>query len=412
MRGLSRLLIVVVIIATAFKICLILLIPFTGDFVNWVNGARSSFLLFSEAELPRPNAYAGLMSVLAPFYWLWTILPVPHPSISEMVGHYSTPELVLVFLMKLPTLTFDAASGILLYILVRERTGLERNGWVAFLVWYLNPYNWFWIYYYGGFDVIPIALILLAVFYGNRGRWLRCGFCASIAAILRLFPLLLFPFLIFYAAKQGLRPTARLLVSLLLPLAVVFAGVAYALGSFGSGLSAFLDIPMIQPYLEDFWGFPLDGANVYFRLTPFLLLLQLYIILRYWRDNPSWLEDILGASLLVMLVSQPQGNAHHFLWVSPFLSAYYALGRIKRKLLAGVYVAAALFPPWFDTPQRLLSLQIEPFFGGLFVGIKAITLLKLNSQSMRVRPRMESVLRYLFRFPNLPRPNSSVTDTL
>ena len=387
--------VITVAIATALKIYLILFTPFTGDFFNWVNGTSICLLLFSIGVLPTPNAYTGLMSLLTPFYWLWTILPIAHPALLDMVGQYSTPEFALVFLMILPALTFDAFSGILLYKLVRERTGLQRNGWIAFLVWYLNPYNSYWIYHYGGFDVIPVAIILLAVLYGSHGKWLRCGFCASIATVLRIFPLLLFPFLIFYAAKQGLRPTARILVSLVLPLAVVFFAVAYARGSFGSGLSTFLDIPNIEPYLQDFWGFPLDAANAYFKLTPFLLILQLYVIIQYWRNAASWVEDILAAAILVMLVSQPQGNAHHFLWASPFLSAYYAMGRLKGKLFAAVYVAAALFPSWIDTPQRLISIQIEPLFGAIFVGIKAIILLTVNSHSMQIRPQVRSAIHYL-----------------
>jgi hypothetical protein len=311
-----------------------------------------------------------------------------------MVGHYSTSELSLVLVMKSPMLVFDGVTGFLLYKLVLQRTGVERNAWIAFLGWYLNPYNWYWIYYYGGFDVIPVAIVLLAVVHGNRGKWVRSGLCASVATILRLFPILLLPFLAFYAARQGFRSLAKMVVSLVTPLVIVFVALARTVGSLSTVVSLVATIPYNQPWLEDFWGFPLSGANVYFKLTPFLLLLQLYVMLRFWQTGGSWLEDIILASLLVMLVSQPQGNAHHFIWVSPFLSVYYGIGRLKTKLFAAVFVAAAFFPPWWDTPDRLISLQIEPFFGGLFVGLKAIILCVVNAQEVTIRSKLGPMLRY------------------
>lgn len=201
---LSRRFLSLIIITTALKVALILWTPYSGDFSNWVRGAGYSFLLFSKAQLPTPNAYAGLEAILAPFYWLWTVLPIPHPALNEMVGQYSTAELALVFVMKIPALAFDLFAGFLLYELVRDRTGVERKGWIAFLVWYLNPYNIYWMYYYGGFDVIPTAILLLAVVYGNGGKWIQSGLCASLAAILRLFPFALFPFFVVYVGQAGI----------------------------------------------------------------------------------------------------------------------------------------------------------------------------------------------------------------
>lgn len=393
--GVSRHFIALLVIATVLKVILIMITPFGEDFANWVQGARQLFMLFGEGKLPSPDAYQGLMAVLVPFYWLWTVLPVAHPTLSEMVGHYSSPELALVLVMKTPELVFDLVIGVLLFQLVRERTGQGRKGEVAFLVWCLNPYNVYWIYHYGGFDVVPTALLLLGVIYGNGGKWIRFGLCASIAAILRLFPFVLFPFFLVYASMHGLRPAAKTLTGLLSPLGIVFLGLAYSMGSLGAVLPALARIPGHQPWLDDFWGYPLGVANVYFKLTPFLLAIQLFFVFRYWSESETLLEGITIASLLVMFVSQPQGNAHHFLWVSPYLSAYYSLGRVRWRLFASTFIAAALFPPFFDTPQRLLSLQIEPFFGGLFVGVKTIILLLVNMQAIGISPNLHSMTRYL-----------------
>lgn len=405
---LSRRFLSLIIITTALKVALILWTPYSGDFSNWVRGAGYSFLLFSKAQLPTPNAYAGLEAILAPFYWLWTVLPIPHPALNEMVGQYSTAELALVFVMKIPALAFDLFAGFLLYELVRDRTGVERKGWIAFLVWYLNPYNIYWMYYYGGFDVIPTAILLLAVVYGNGGKWIQSGLCASLAAILRLFPFALFPFFVVYAAKQGLRPAGRMLSGLLSPLGIVFLSVAHALGSPSAVLPVLARIPVFQPWLEDFWGFPLDYANVFFKLTPFLLTIQLYFFIRYWRGDGALLEDITIACLLIMLVSQPQGNGYHFIWVSPLLSAYYALGRIKWRLLTSVYLAGALIPNLIPyDPHRLLSLLIEPFSGGLFFGLKAIVLTKVNMQMTRIGPNIQLMPHISSSIPAFKKPERS-----
>lgn len=377
----------IVVIICALKVLATTLVPFYStrywgdDFFNWVSGARFVLISLSEGRLPSladTGAYTGLFVVLAPFYWLWTILPIPHPSLAQMAAGPSTEEYLLVLIMKIPIIMSDLFTGMLTALLVQRATQSNKAAQKAFFVWYLNPFNVFWMYYFGGFDVVPTFVVFLAALFGNSKQWFRSGFCLAVASLLRLFPFLLVPFFVLYSIKDNSRSSIKLFASFLAPVSCLLLSQLNVIASFDRVLTAIVNIPLSQNWLLGYYGF--SFAPGLFMLTPFLLGVQLYMMSRYWKKELSYsLIHFSLAPLLVLFVAS-YTEPYHFVWVSPFLTAYYVMEKDRLQLFVLTFLFASLYVAGF-TPQHPLY-PFQPLIAGFFLGTKATYLLKLNLGAM------------------------------
>jgi len=351
-----------------------------SDLFNWITGASLVLADLESGRLPSVpsyGAYTGIYTLLAPFYWLWSILPIQHPPLNAMIESNSPSAVSLNFLMRFPILLFDLLAGFLIYHLVRLKTGSSRKGGVAFCGWYLNPYNIYWTIYWGGYDVIPTAILILAVLFGERKQWAYSGLFLSIAGMLRLFPFLAIPFFLLYAIRDNIRSALRFCLSSFLLLVAAFLAQVYVTGSYQTVLLQMIAVPMKQDWLVHFYGFAL--ANTLFKLTPFLLLTQLYLTNRYWRT--SSLMHLTTAFLLILMMTSVSGISYHFIWVTPFLAAYYALDLNGLGLLALTFLSACLYPPLVG----LNEIEVfRPLFAGCLYGLEAAYLLKLNLEGSQL----------------------------
>lgn len=83
------------LILSALKMAVILLLPVpfrshVSDFVAWVLSASRVVALLSVGKFPAVSsfgAYLGIDFFLAPFFWLWTILPIQHPPLHDIVNY-------------------------------------------------------------------------------------------------------------------------------------------------------------------------------------------------------------------------------------------------------------------------------------------------------------------------------------
>lgn len=377
----------------------ILLTPIVGnsDFFNWVALARDVYVGLGNGNLTPVgvSAYTGLGYMLSPFYALWALLPIHHPTLEEMIGAHSAEATSLTLIMKLPILVFDLLAGILIFHLIRLVTGSVQKGGLAFLAWYLNPYNAYWTVFFGGYDIIPTVLLIAAVVFGSQKRWFWSGILLSLAGVLRLFPFLLIPFFILHSSKDGTRAILRLLVSLLAPVVIAFAALGYAVGSYSTLWSALIAAPRQEPWLLKYYGVSITSDL--FKLTPFLLIVQLYLARRFWTNTSFSLMHLTTASLLVLLLSSigygggTAGVGYHLIWLSPFLSAYYSVSRGARWLFILTFISASLYPVLPETLYRPPVLPLfEPLFAGWLYGFKAAYLLQLNLEGAEI-PQVLSV---------------------
>jgi hypothetical protein len=296
----------------------------------------------------------------------------------------STPAYLLLILMKLPILLFDLITGLVAYLIVRRTTGSGSMAAGAFLLWYLNPYNFYVISWGNGgtFDVIPAAVVLMAVLFANQRRWASAAICLSAATILRIFPIVLFPFFMIYALRDGYRAPARFIFIFLGLLALAILPPAFLTGSLSTLANSILSIPVATPWVLTYYtGIPLIA---FLSLTAFALLVQLYIVVRYWRTSAQVTNWILVALLAFLTVTYHE--PYHFIWVIPLLTIYCAINRSALPLFVLTCVSAFLSISGFNASVDSTPFVLEPLLAGLFYGVKAAYLLKVNLDSTRPQP--------------------------
>ena len=374
------------ILVSGIKLLLMAWAPTYGDLLNWAEGANLVLGFLKAGRFPSVAAtgvYGPLQLVLSPFFWLWTMLPIDHPSlfIIRTSSHSTLSAVSLIFLMRLPTFLADIAVGVLLFKLVRQITSSDQKGTVAFLLWYVNPFNIFWIEVFGGIDVIPTLVLVLAVVIGSNREWFKSGLCVAVATVLRLFPILTFPFFMLAVKGEKNRAYALLLSGFLLPL-IGGLVVVYVTGA--GTVASMLNTPLSESWLLDFLGFKL--ANQFVRLVPVLLAIQFYVVIRYWKD--PGLTHLVAVSLLALLVAHTySGINHHFIWVVPFLTASVAINYDELWLFIVTFVTASFYPFIFPIPAIPLAADIihffDPFYAGCFYAAKAAYLIRINIKNIK-----------------------------
>jgi len=365
-------------LAIIAKLLVMVLVTPWGDLINWSAGASNVLGYLSVGRYPPisvTGVYGPLQVVLAPFFWIWTKLPIDHPPLASLPLTNSTPAFSLSILMKLPSFLADMATGGLVYKLVRQMTNSERKSQIALLSWYCNPFNIYWIEAFGAMDAIPTSILLLAIVLGLNRKWFSCGVCVAIASILRIFPLFVFPFLFVQAKARSWREYIRLLSGFLLPLVSAIAAMYM---SRAGTLSIVTSLPQGESWLLDFLGV---NINQYVKLMPFLLMVQFLITIYYWRRS-TLVQGATVALLTLLVGALPYGGyGYHFLWVSPLLSASVSLSFDELWVFIFTFVTASLYPPMIFIPLPLLS-ALEPLFAGAFFAAKAIYLAKINLENI------------------------------
>ena len=395
MFGLSRKWMIIVLTVWALKLMLVPLPPLYSDFLNWITGSQQVFNLLSNGKLPSIGAfgdYLGLEMFLTPFYWLWTLLPIQHGTLAEIAAQPSLARYSLMYVMKIPIIVCDFLTGLFVFNLAGRLNPSRASK--AFLSWHLNPFNWYWLYWFTTMDVIPAVIVLLAIQYSMKRKWSCCGLCLSLAAILRLYPIFLLPFFAVYALWVEARPATRALVhfasAFVMPIILGMVLQGFVIGSFAALLNALLRFPITQPELPNFLGFRLA---TFFTLTPFLLVSQLYVSFSRWRKNTALVLLVL-APLLVFFASGI-GVGLHLIWASPLLSIYYAFD--NDLLLFSLTFLSAFLSPITTSPlfthyfgwdltyqgnQPIIDL-LGPCMSGIHYGAKMTYLLKLNLSRLR-----------------------------
>jgi hypothetical protein len=395
MLGLPRRWLYAVFAAGVLKIVIAVLVPASSDFVNWINLTSINLRLISNGHLPtlvQEGPYLGLGLFITPFYAIWSILPAPNPTISNYL---------LALTMRVPILLFDLITGILVYMIAKRLTNSGRLGELAFLLWYLNPFNMYLMispWNSGEFDIIPTAFVALSIMLASNKRWSVSGLSLCLAALLRIFPIFLFPFLLFYA-RRSKGATARFAAAFALPLLVFLLVEMPQVSSGWIMAEAVLSMPLRFPWILRYLGFPLTS---YFYLTPLLLLVQLYVCGKYWGDrSKSGMQLVLGP-LLVLFVSTYH-EPYHFIWALPFLTVYCIVNRDMLSAFAVLCLAGVLSSTVYGMPNSPVGI-LEPMLAGFFFGLKAVYLLSLNLES--ISPKLRNLSNFQFR--SLPRPLRSI----
>ncbi len=166
----------------------------------------------------------------------------------QWTGSLATPTFALV--EKLPLFLLDLGTAGLAYLMVRECADERRARW-ALVALFWNPLGLFLSAVPGEFDILPVFLVLAAVYLAMHGRGLSSGAALGLGTAIKLFPLFFLPLVLAILWRRGaLRPAARAL-----PVATALVGTSAVL----AGL--FLPLSTAQSYLASFATGPTVGQN-------------------------------------------------------------------------------------------------------------------------------------------------------
>jgi len=284
-------------------------------------------------------------------------------------------------MMRLPLLICDILVAILIYRLVRKVTNSERQGAIGSLSWFANPYNFYYLYLFGAMDVIPATVVLLALTLGWDRHWGRSGFATIIGGLLRIYPFFALPF--FLHLTRAKKERTGLIVGSTFP---IFCLIALLYVTNSGGIRTILSLPLSESWLLYFLGGNPVGGQLLI-LGPFLLLMQLYVVFRFWRVDAN-IVHLTTVSLLALMLGATTyaGSSQHFIWVSSLLSVCIGMHPEETWLFAATILTAYLSPAQYPFNLPLITGPrqfIDNFLAGAFWAMKATYLVRINLWNLK-----------------------------
>ena len=160
---------------------------------------------------------------------------------------------------------------------------------------------------------------------------------------------------------------------------MVLEGIAS--GSINSVVHAITNLPVAQPWLNDFNAFE---VNPYISLTPIAVAAQIYLIAAYWRKGSAMAGIAFSAlATLLTLLLTSYHHYYHFTWVIPLLTLYFVIADQSPTLFLLIFVGAYLDTLGYSTTNSTFAL-FQPLFAGIFYGAKAAFLMQTNLHALGI----------------------------
>lgn len=307
----------------------------------WLNAGGTSIAF--------PYGYAMWLFLL-PFSLLCKLLSIP-----LVYGH---------------GLSLIAADFGLLLIL---RKLLKTKDWVLLAIYWLSPISLIASYCLGYNDIIPVFLLMSAVYF-LRGYYLPLsGICLAAAISAKLSMVLGLPFFLIYLFHNGnLRQILRqFVIGLVIGAAIFFLPFLFS----RAGISMLASNPEVEKIYQLSISLVRDTA-VY--IVPLAYLLMLYAAWRIKRMNFELFNAILGMAFLLVALLTP-ASPGWFIWILPLLVAYQVSGDRAAIYITSIfsilYVFSAILFVGSQLESMLQMLDMQNTMGDAhFINARLISL--------------------------------------
>jgi len=289
-------------------------------------------------------------------------------------------------------LTILVLDGVVLWVLLKFRPEYPQR--LLFLYW-LSPIVLYICYWHGHLDIIPVSLLVLAVYFISKNRPLATGLLMGVAIAAKLSMVIALPFTVVYLLNN------KQLRHLLVPFcaAVVASFVLLSLPTVAS--SAAWHMVLGTPEMAKIFSLAValdDHHSVY--LLPTVYLLILFAAWRVHRMSFDLLVAFLGLAFFLVVIMTPAAPGW-FLWAAPFFFINVASAETRVVVLAfgfsilftGLHLltstgALLLFPAWDLTSPWTEPLAVSPHVVSLWLtGLIALGLM------LNIRLIGEGILR-------------------
>jgi len=402
------------ILGLAVKLILMVIAPWGFDFTHTFKMVNYSLRGVGFNSAP-------WVWVTVPFYRLWMMLPLDHSGVAETLLKGEVKPLglegsLLVFLLKLPLLTFDLACGVVLSLYARKLGSMD---WLRTLaLWVLNPYVTLVVEMGGSMDALPVTLMALTVFLymSSRVRHSVGGFASLLVGVaVKLYPVLTSPILLIF--QGGWRRRGPVLVASTLGAGLYFYWV-WRMGV--DPLYSLLNYSPVTFHVSEFMLTPYDSRIGLATMAAFLYGVLVY---RYWgRGESEALPALMGfllayfaflnwwPSYLLVLVAFMTLHTHvssegKRVYLTLILLAFF----FELSAFGFGYPNSLFFIPlyssWMKTASVMLQtwashvvvkLVVEPLLRSAFT---AVSLYQAGKLLIQGSPTLLSLLRRLEREP-------------
>lgn len=279
-----------------------------------------------------------------------------------------------------------ADFGLLLVL----RKLLKTKNWVLLAIYWLSPISLIASYCLGYNDIIPVFLLMAAI-YLLRGHYLVWSGILLIAAIsAKLSMILSLPFFLIYLFhNRNLRQILnQYLIGLGIGFVIFFLPFLYS----QAGLGMLASNPEIEKIYQLSISLVRDTA-VY--LVPLSYLLMLYAAWRVRRMNFELFNAILGIAFLLVVLLTP-ASPGWFIWILPLLVAYQVsddrAAIYLTSTFSALYVLSAIL---FVSSHQMASLLPTLGLDGISSRIASLTHTTLVATGivLAVRIWRETVIR-------------------
>lgn len=229
-----------------------------------------------------------------------------------------------------------ADFGLLLIL----RKLLHAKGWSLLAIYWCSPISLIASYWLGYNDIIPVFLLMGAVYLLRSQRLLLSGIVLAAGISAKLSMILSLPFFLIYLFhNRNLRQiTNQYAAGLTIGLTIFFVPFIFS----EAGLSMLAS----NPELEKIYQLSINlVGNIAVYLVPLAYFLMLYVGWRIKRINFELFNAILGISFLLVVLLTP-ASPGWFIWVLPLLVSYQASGDRTAiyivAIFSGLYVLSNL----------------------------------------------------------------------
>jgi uridine kinase len=250
-------------------------------------------------------------------------------------------------------LSLIAADFGLLLIL---RKLLHTKDWVLLAIYWLSPISLIASYCLGYNDIIPVFLLMSAVYFLRGHHLMWSGICLVAAISAKFSMVLSLPFFLIYLFhNQNLRQILnQYLIGLVIGSAALFLPFLFS----QAGLSMLASNPEVEKIYQLSISLVRDTA-VY--LVPLAYLLMLYAAWRIKRMNFELFNAILGMAFLLVVLLTP-ASPGWFIWILPLLVSYQISGDKAAIYITSIFSALyVLSTILFVGGQFDLALQVLGF---------------------------------------------------
>ncbi len=243
-------------------------------------------------------------------------------------------------------MTLLIADISLLFILKKL---FQTSNQLLLTAYWLSPIVLFATYWLGLNDLIPVALLCLAIYFLRTLKPGYAGFFCSLAISAKLSMILAVPFFAIYLFRN--RSMRYLLSSYLIGLTITFLMIGLPFAFSQAGMSMLVH----NPEMNKIYQLKLQiGDSVSIYILPMIYLLMLYLSWYLRRINFELFNLLFGLSFFLVVLLTP-ASPGWFIWIMPLLVLYQSKkGNIAITLVAG-FTALYVVTSFLTMPSPLIQ---------------------------------------------------------